>query len=310
MNNSLNNDRLINMSETKLRCHYCGSNSYKYKRKIKDFFLYKCTRCNLLFTGISISEKLQTKTNFDVYSKPYIDDYISRSKNLKKRFSSRISEIEEIKRGGRLLDLGCGIGLFLETVNEYSSYNWELFGVDVNDRLIKTARERLPFVKYYCGTLSTRPFSSNYFDCVTCFDVLEHDLNLKHTLVEIKRVLKPNGLLVVQVPNRASLMAYLCDDEWDWWSVPDHIFHFTPKTLTLTMEDYGFRLVKTFTWDPAQEFVSNIRGTILMKTSQNFSNRKLTKALTVPFYLVWIVKNILEKRFNLGGLMVMSFQKT
>lgn len=298
------------MKDIKLRCHYCGSDSFTFRREIKDFSLYECNKCDLLFTGISTSEVLQIKTNSEIYSKVYIDNYLSRAENLKKRFVSRIREIEQIKRGGRLLDLGCGIGLFLEAVNEYSRHDWEVFGIDINSDLIKSARERLPSAKYYCGTLSTRPFSSNYFDCVTCFDVFEHDLNLKHTLVEIKRVLKPNGLLVVQAPNRASLMAYLCDDEWDWWSVPDHIFHFTPKTLTLTMEHYGFRLVKTFTWDPAQEFVSNIRGTILKKTSQNFLNRKLTKALTVPFYLVWIVKNILEKRFNLGGLMVMSFQKT
>ena len=80
-------------------------------------------------------------------------------------------------------------------------------------------------------------FKANFFDCVTCFDVLEHDADIRGNLKEIYRILKPGGLLVIQVPNCKSAMAYLCGQHWDWWSVPDHVLHFIPPVLSKILED-------------------------------------------------------------------------
>ncbi len=61
---------------------------------------------------------------------------------------------------------------------------------------------------------------------MTRFDVLDDDTDTRGNLKEIYRILKSGGLFVIQAPNHKNVMAYLCEQNWDWWSVPDHVLHF------------------------------------------------------------------------------------
>ena len=289
-------------------CYLCISGNNHLLWSKSDFNVVKCDNCGLVFTKLPSTYVLE-KFNADYYAKDYLTNYENRKETLAKRFLKRLKDIETIKRGGKLLDVGCSTGLFLKIASENSQYRWKLFGIDINRNSIKFAKTKAN-ASFYCASLHGEKFKANFFDCVTCFDVLEHDADIRGNLKEIYRILKPGGLLVIQVPNCKSAMAYLCGQHWDWWSVPDHVLHFSPSVLSKILEDNGFVIKRLFTWEPAKEFVANIRGTIKARVTHFLSlNKILSKLSVVPLYFLWFVLRLIEKEFDVGGLTVVYVVK-
>ena len=296
------------MNEPKQSCRYCNSIDIKTYKIIGVNVINYCQRCHLLSTTGSVAN-VASSVNKEWYSEDYILGYLKRTLDLKKRFGQKIFEIESIKNGGNLLDLGYGVGLFLETMIEKARFKWKLYGVDINERLFKKAKTRLgqKVSNLYLGRLPSLRLKKGFFDCVTCFDVLEHDNQLEATLKEIKKILKPSGLLLIQSPNQFSVMAYLCGELWDWWAVPDHIFHFNSRSLSSILEKQGFHIRKLYTWDPPEEFIANIQGSIKARLgAKRLIGRLLPRCLYIPLLLLWRLLTIIEKKFNIGSLLVIQ----
>lgn len=143
--------------------------------------------------------------------------------------------------GGKLLDVGCGTGLYLYG---FRRLGWESYGVEVSRHAAKMASCTLG-LKVFQGTLEEAAFPDAYFDVVTLLHVLEHLPKPVGSLGEVRRVLKPGGLLVMALPNLRSLAAFLFRSYWRGWEVPRHLGHFTPATLRHLFEVVGgFRLLK------------------------------------------------------------------
>ncbi len=294
------------MISPKNLCLYCGSAEIKTYKVVNDYVIYSCNKCHLLFTGYDCREE-GASINREWYSDAYILNYQEKARVLKKRFVQKVHELEILKRGGSLLDLGCGVGLFLEALSETARYEWKLYGLDINEKLIDKAKVRLrgKAQKLFLGKVTSLNIKAEAFDSITCFDVLEHDHELKLTLSEIKSLLKSSGLLLIQAPNYSSVMAYLCGERWDWWAVPDHVFHFNPDSLSLVLQKEGFRIRKLYTWDPREEFISNIRGSIKSRfKSNNYIGRVFLKFSYIPLLFLWGLLNVIEKKFNIGSLTV------
>lgn len=294
------------MGESNQACRYCNSIDIKTYKKIGDYVINYCNKCHLLSIAKSVVD-IASSINKEWYSEGYISSYSKRSVDLKKRFAKKVLEIESIKKGGNLLDVGCGFGLFLESIIETARFKWKVYGVDINERLIKECKARLgqKVSNLYIGRLTTLRFKEGTFDCITCFDMLEHDSQLDFTLREINKILKHSGLLLIQSPNQRSVMAYLCGSLWDWWAVPDHIFHFNPQSLSSILQKQGFQIRKLYTWDPPKEFVSNIQGSIKARLGgKGLVSRLVPKCLYIPLLLLWGLLTIIERRFNIGGLLV------
>lgn len=294
------------MNEPNQVCRYCNSIEIKTYKKIGKYVINYCKKCHLLFTTGSVAD-VTNSVNKEWYSEGYVSRYLKKSPDLKKRFAQKVLEIESIKNGGNLLDLGCGVGLFLESMTEAARFMWKLYGVDINQRLVKEAKARLgqKASSLYLGSLTTLSLKKDSFDCVTCFDVLEHDTQLESTLKETKKILKPSGLLLIQSPNQFSVMAYLCGALWDWWAVPDHIFHFTPRSLSFILQKQGFQIRKLYTWDPPEEFISNIQGSIKARLgTKSLIGRLISRCLYIPLLVLWGLLAIIERKFNIGSLLV------
>ena len=123
----------------------------------------------------------------------------------------------------KLLDLGCGIGLTLAVLAKFFS---DSTGCDVGRKEIKASKELLKLLKikspiiFYDG--KRLPFKNNTFDIVTSIEVIEHVSKPDLMLKEIKRVLKPNGILHITTANK-------------WWPIEPHyklpFLSFLPKDL-------------------------------------------------------------------------------
>lgn len=130
----------------------------------------------------------------DYFASAYGGEYERRNPRYKVRAFLR--EITRLRPNGRLLDVGCAYGAFLqEAISHYQCY-----GCDISEYALSVARRRLPptVVLFKCNA-EALPVAESY-DIITCFDILEHVPALKASLAGVWHALKPGGLLAFTVP--------------------------------------------------------------------------------------------------------------
>jgi SAM-dependent methyltransferase len=148
-------------------------------------------------------------------------------------------------------------------------------------------------------------FPDHTFDVITMYDVLEHIPDLHEILNAVRRILKPNGILVVQSPNIDSLMARLTGSAWNWLTPPDHLYHFTPSTMRRLLADQGFNVIECTTWEPAKEFSSNL----IAAWHERGYIPKVLKSLLRDLRIVWFPTLLFQRywwRRGQGGLIELT----
>ena len=139
------------------------------------------------------------------------------------------------RRPGRILDHGCGNGDFLA---DLSSRGWRAYGVEYSEAACKIARAKGATV--HQGDLSGARFPAGSFDVVTLWHVLEHLPYPRAEIAEIGRLLRDDGLLIIEVPNSDSVTFRICGLHWYPLDVPVHLQHFTAETLRRMLKTCGF----------------------------------------------------------------------
>jgi 2-polyprenyl-3-methyl-5-hydroxy-6-metoxy-1,4-benzoquinol methylase len=142
--------------------------------------------------------------------------------------------------GRRLLDIGCATGEYLAYLR---GLGWETRGIEFDPDAAAQARDSLRLDVITGTAESALPeLPSDYFDVVTMWHVLEH-LNDPHAvLTEVRRVLKPGGELLIEVPNYQSAWSTLLRGDWFPLEYPYHQHHFTPRTLRRLLNETGFQV--------------------------------------------------------------------
>jgi SAM-dependent methyltransferase len=119
---------------------------------------------------------------------------------------------------------------------------WKTFGTEFSVSLAESVENEFNIRIYPTPNLQDCKFPDQYFDVIVCYHVLEHLPDPMGTLIEIKRILKSSGLLVISVPNIGGSVARISKEHWFANDVPRHLFHFTPETLIKMLERAGFRI--------------------------------------------------------------------
>ncbi|MCL6606405.1 MAG: class I SAM-dependent methyltransferase [Paenibacillus sp.] len=111
--------------------------------------------------------------------------------------------LEIIKKflSGRIIDVGCGSGDFLNLIRKIGIPEQQLYGVDFSQSAIERCREMMSGGKFLVGNIYDLNFPSSYFDCVICMEVLEHLEKPHQALEEMKRVCKGDGVIIITIPN-------------------------------------------------------------------------------------------------------------
>lgn len=139
-----------------------------------------------------------------------------------------------------LLDIGCGTGDFLETALKA---NWTITGIEpnANAREIANAKTNNSVFK----TEHLEKLKPNSFDVITLWHVLEHLPNLEKHAEVLKSLLKPNGTLVIAVPNFKSYDAQYYKNFWAAYDAPRHLWHFSKTAITEVFKKESLQLVNT-----------------------------------------------------------------
>jgi SAM-dependent methyltransferase len=147
---------------------------------------------------------------------------------------------------GTVLDIGCGGGLFLRMLAERGA---KVVGFDYAFSAARVAW-RTNNVPALCGSLGSSPIAKESCAAVTMFHVLEHLFDPAAYLREAHSILKPDGRLVVQVPNADCWQFLLFGEYWNGVDAPRHLFHFRARDLYRLLEKCGFEVLrqKHFSW--------------------------------------------------------------
>lgn len=210
----------------------------------ESFDVVQCTNCKFTFT-----QNIPDAKHIGPYYES--EDYVSHSDTQKGLFfkvyhavrnymlSQKRKMVSNAGAKGKLLDIGCGTGYFL---NEMTNHGWECEGIEQDDKARKYGAEKFNLTVNEPARLSTLDEGS--FDAVSMWHVLEHVHDLDGYLRKIKSALKPDGTLIVAVPNYDSHDAKHYGKYWAAWDLPIHLWHFTPATMSKLMEKHELKIVK------------------------------------------------------------------
>lgn len=147
------------------------------------------------------------------------------------------------RSGGRILDIGCGSGVYLAFMKQLG---WEVAGIEIDPVAAEIAKTHFS-VPVHVGSLEDAPFPEASFDAVTMSHVIEH---VEDPVAFVRRAtyyLKPGGWLVVITPNAASLGVRVFGRDWYAFQPPQHFLLFTPKSLKNCIKRVNsFRQIKIF----------------------------------------------------------------
>lgn len=132
----------------------------------------------------------------------------------------------------KLLDVGTGKALLLSGLKKRG---WEVFGTELSETSRQYACEQ--GLQVFNSIVNDTPIEQNSLDVVTLFHSLEHLTNPKQSINEVKGLMRPGGLLVIEVPNINSWYARFFKGQWFHYDAPRHLYHFSPQTLRSLIEN-------------------------------------------------------------------------
>ncbi len=244
----------MNENLSRVKCNLCGSARYyllykkpktgKTTRPVAGTYtiseselekpdkIVRCMTCGLVFAipEIHVSEITQD------YVEMEDPDYLKEEKGRRSQARIVLKKISKFKKGGRILDIGCGPGLFLD---EAKRQGWEVQGADLSKWGQDYAKSKF-LIDVFQGFLTEAGFADRSFDVIVMNDVIEHLEDPKAVLKEIRRILKNDGIIYVSTPDIKSVLSRLLRAKW-WGINKYHLYYFSKKTIEKLFDEVGFK---------------------------------------------------------------------
>jgi SAM-dependent methyltransferase len=194
--------------------------------------LVRCDRCGARFQPVvpSVDELARW---YDYMA--HIPANVETSPLLARRLRRMLSAFEPVRRSGRLLEVGCGGGLFVRTA---TAAGWEVWGTEVSPSCAAILRPLLGD-RLYQGTIEEAPFPLATFDGVALIEVIEHLPDPSVYVAAIARLLRPGGRLYMTTPNAAGSAAHVLGTRWRAFT-NEHLNYFDRRSLALLLDRHGF----------------------------------------------------------------------
>ena len=228
-------------------CALCGSNDYEVRYEIppsrmsdvwidgvncsvsEPGIIVTCRHCGLTY----VNPRLATNSALTTYSTEEELAYFSDTRASRSAAYGKLIEDAATWLGRdsqTWLDIGCGDGALVGIARRAGI---ECVGTEISHTLIRAVQQRLGEDAIVASSLADLP--RGFYDVVTLLNVLEHLPDPRATLKRASPLLKPDGLLLVHVPNLGGLPARLLRAHWRHIAPTEHLYYFTPRTLRALM---------------------------------------------------------------------------
>jgi len=239
-------------------CPVCNKNEFLPFLNVKDHFLSKedfilqvCPDCKLVLTNpypdkVEIGKYYESEKYFSHPDKvkTFFSETYELVKKINIKYKFKVATSGFVK--GSLLDIGCGSGDFLSLAK---MQGWDICGVEPNENARSYSKE-----KTLSNILSPEELvlqADHSFDVITMWHVLEHVEDLNWQCMQLHRLLKPGGRLIIALPNINSYDALYYKEYWAAYDVPRHLYHFSFSTIRQLLSKHGFNFLKRepLKWD-------------------------------------------------------------
>jgi SAM-dependent methyltransferase len=292
-------------------CYYCGGHlSREYLTaqddltgKPGDFRFVTCRQCGLVFQN----PRLDVERIKDYYDEEYIAHRKKKNwgvltgffnyvmDNLDRQKDRIVRPYVALGPGSEVLDVGCGAGTYLGKVR--TLYGAAVTGVDFKDMSHCPGFEEIEF---HCGLFYEQALEQDRFDLVTMWHFLEHDYDPMRSLQKARRVMKPEGRLVVEVPRLDSLTFRLYRRRWPGLQAPQHTALYTREMLLKFVAKAGLEAVDYLPYGAFPAYFYLFAGAAFKMLRGRGLN--LSKAI-YPYFLGQLLLApilLFEKRLNLA----------
>jgi SAM-dependent methyltransferase len=244
------------------RCPVCQDAAARLRYRLSAFSIYDCPRCRLVYLWPLPSEEEIRATFADLYGGRAVDlpelrgyyDYCfddAATNPLVQTYEHWLGAVERHRRPGRLLDVGCGTGLFLAVARRRG---WQVSGVDDSVEATRHARERfgLEVTTADFGAFAGR---GERFDAITMWDIVEHARAPVELLAAARGALAPDGILALSTPNQRSILDLVAGAIYrltggrstgalEKFYIGQHFVYFDPDTLAGALGRAGLRAIE------------------------------------------------------------------
>ena len=199
--------------------------------------IVRCTHCGLLLTN----PRDDDETLAQVYAALQDATYDREDHNRRRTAQIFLDLIAQYHAPARLLDVGCATGLFVSVAQQAG---WQVTGLEVSSWAVAQAQKRCPQANYVVGLLEEIDFPAGSFDAVTLWDVLEHVPSPAEALLRVRRWLKPDGWLFLNLPDAGSHSARWLGRRWVLL-LREHLWYFDSATIAQLLQHNDFELICT-----------------------------------------------------------------
>jgi len=229
-------------------CLFCGTHDERVRFHDGAYRVVECSRCGLVY----VNPRLPTEQLHEMYQDEYWNSdrakefgyaqYLSDADNYIRTYQRRAALLDAFKpRPGRVLDVGCAAGFFLKVCRDKG---WQTEGIEIARPMIEYAEQSLGLSNMHRGDLLSVDLPEASFDVLSMWDVIEHlEEPLEH-LHRARKLLREDGILVLETQNVDSRFAKIMGRRWQHYKHEEHLYHFSPSTLDHLLRQAGFEVLR------------------------------------------------------------------
>ena len=234
-------------------CPLCGSEKHETVVQAPDFetdysFIFhvaRCLDCSMVYTSprpfLNDLFRYFYQGNYVCYTRSGLADTLRETYLCRSRYKALKPLFEKLRpKGskGRFLDVGCAYGYFLSYLKAHSS--WDVQGCEPSLEMAAEALKKGIAVK--AATLVNAGYEKDSFDMVYMSHVLEHVPDLRETVAEVFRILRPGGIFITENPDFDAPIRQGFGPSWWGYHLPRHLSHFTHSSITNLLESEGLQV--------------------------------------------------------------------
>lgn len=229
-------------------CDVCGSSTYIESFSVNQKRFVQCTECH----ATRLYDRIRENQLGYLYDHYYSDDNLSEQQLNEQlanpTFAFRRQRLERFVPDERrsLFEVGCGDGNFLATLK---ARGWQVDGLEYSASIVPLVKARHN-IEIQAGNLLEVPIAPTSLNTVAAYHVFEHLYHPTQWLQKVRTILKPGGILHLQLPNFGGIDARLTQGAWEGLAFPQHVYLYNPRTLNQLLIGEGFKPLSTVTYDP------------------------------------------------------------